>query len=127
MGLGPTTTLLQQLFEVDPLACPSCHGAMRLVAVITQTSVIDEILTHRRARTARDAHERVGGPVGARAVGDFALSRRIVDPPRLMLLSPRLIFRSPRLKFASPTFAFVTRQCGGMDLVAGCARATDQD
>ena len=28
--------LVQQIFEVDPLACPSCHGVMRLVAFITQ-------------------------------------------------------------------------------------------
>ena len=38
--------LLKQIFEVDPLACPSCHDAMRIVAFITQTSVIDQILTH---------------------------------------------------------------------------------
>jgi len=48
--------LLQQLFDVDPLACPSCHGAMRIVAFITQTSVIDQILTHLRARPAPAAH-----------------------------------------------------------------------
>ena len=28
--------LLQQIFEVDPLACPTCHGPMRVVAFITQ-------------------------------------------------------------------------------------------
>jgi hypothetical protein len=50
---------------------------MRLVAVITQTSVIDEILTHRRARTARDAHERVGGPVDAR---QSVLARSVISP-----------------------------------------------
>jgi hypothetical protein len=61
MGEGPTATLLQQLFEVDPLACPTCHGPMRLVAFITQTSVIDQILTHRRTRAASTAH------VGARS------------------------------------------------------------
>lgn len=27
--------LLQQIFEVDPLRCPTCHGAMRIVAFIT--------------------------------------------------------------------------------------------
>jgi len=58
--------LLQQLFEVDPLACPSCHGAMRLVAFLTQTPVIDQILTHLQTRTAREAHERVGGHAAAR-------------------------------------------------------------
>ena len=49
-------TLLQQIFEVDPLACPSCHGATRIVAFITQTSVIDQILTHLRIRASREAH-----------------------------------------------------------------------
>ena len=49
-------TLLQQIFEVDPLACPSCHGAMRIVAIITQTSVIDQILSHLRTHASREAH-----------------------------------------------------------------------
>jgi hypothetical protein len=44
MGEGPTAALLQQIFEVDPLAGPTCHGAMRIVACITQASVIDQIL-----------------------------------------------------------------------------------
>jgi hypothetical protein len=41
--------LLPQIFEVDPLACPTCHGTMRVVAFITQASVIDQILAHLRA------------------------------------------------------------------------------
>jgi hypothetical protein len=44
--------LLQQRFAVDPFACPTCHGAMRIVACITQTSVIAQILAHLRARPA---------------------------------------------------------------------------
>ena len=52
-------SLLQQIFEVDPLACPTCHGPMRVVAFLTQASVIDQILTHLRTRAAREAH---GGP-----------------------------------------------------------------
>ena len=50
MGEGPTAALLQQIFDVDPLACPSSHGAMRIVAFSTQGSVIDQILAHLRAR-----------------------------------------------------------------------------
>ena len=49
-------TLLQQIFEVDPLVCPTCHGPMRVVAFMTQTSVIDQILAHLRTRAAREAH-----------------------------------------------------------------------
>ena len=49
VGEGPTTALLQQLFALDPLTCPCCHSAMRLVACITRTSGIDQILTHRRS------------------------------------------------------------------------------
>jgi len=48
--------LLQQIFEVDPLACPTCQGAMRIVACITQASVINRILTHLRTRAAPAAH-----------------------------------------------------------------------
>ena len=42
--------LLQQIFEVDPLACPACHGAMRVVAFMSQASVIDQIRTPLRPR-----------------------------------------------------------------------------
>jgi hypothetical protein len=51
--------LLQQIFEVDPLACPTCRGPMRIIAFIPQGSVINQILAHLRTRAAREAH---GGP-----------------------------------------------------------------
>ena len=37
-------SLLQQIFEVDPLACPTCHGPLRVVAFITQASEVDACL-----------------------------------------------------------------------------------
>ncbi len=67
MGVGPAAALLQQMFEVDPLACPSCHSALRLVAGITQTSVIEQILTHLRARAFREAHAGPRSPPSTRA------------------------------------------------------------
>ena len=60
-------SLLQQIFAVDPLACPSCHGAMRIVAFITQRSVIDQILTHLRTRASREAHAGPRSPPSTRA------------------------------------------------------------
>jgi len=88
--------LLQQIFEVNPLACPSCHGAMRIVAFITQTSVIDRPwpppLT--AARTAPTAPVRAAGHAAAphavlarSAMAPYA--RRLVDRPRLKFLSGR--------------------------------------
>jgi len=38
------------------LCVPPRHGAMRLVSFITQVSVIDQILAHRRTRAATAAH-----------------------------------------------------------------------
>ena len=67
--------LLQQIFEVDPLACPSCHGVMRIVAFITQSSVIDQILTHLRTRAAREAHGGPRSPPSTRARTSRAPSR----------------------------------------------------
>jgi len=60
-------TLLQQIFEVDPLACPTCHGVMRIVACITEASVIDQILTHLRTRATRGAHAGPRSPPSTRA------------------------------------------------------------
>ncbi len=47
--------LLQQIVEVAPLQCRTCHGTMRIVSFITQASVIDQILTHLRTRAAAGA------------------------------------------------------------------------
>jgi hypothetical protein len=75
VGEGPTATLLQQIFEVDPLACPTCHGPMRVVACMTQASVIDQILTHRRTRAAREAHAGPRSPPSTRAPASQGQSR----------------------------------------------------
>ena len=62
MGISPTAALLQQIFEVDPLACPSGHGVMRLVSFITQSSVIDQILTPLRTRASTAVHTGARSP-----------------------------------------------------------------
>jgi hypothetical protein len=38
--------LIKQVYEVDPLVCPRCAGAMRIIAFIEQPEVIGKILTH---------------------------------------------------------------------------------
>ncbi|MDA1081673.1 MAG: transposase, partial [Gemmatimonadetes bacterium] len=67
--------LLQQIFEVDPLACPTCHGPMRVVAFITQASVIDRILAHLRTRAAREGHGGPRSPPSTRAPTSWGASR----------------------------------------------------
>ena len=48
--------LLRRIYEVDPLTCPACGGAMRILAFLTERAVIDRILEHLR-RTRADARE----------------------------------------------------------------------
>ena len=38
--------MIRQVYEVDPLHCPRCGGAMRVIAVIEQPDVIRQILEH---------------------------------------------------------------------------------
>lgn len=38
--------LLPKVYEVDPLICPRCGGAMKVIAVIEQPAVIRRILDH---------------------------------------------------------------------------------
>ncbi len=73
--------LLQQIFEVDPLACPTCHGAMRIVAFITQASVIDQILTHLRTRAAHATHADARSPPSTRAPRAGARHAPLARPP----------------------------------------------
>ncbi len=84
-------TLLQQIFEVDSLACPTCHGAMRIVAFITQTSVIDQILTHLRTRASRGAHAGPRSPPATRAPasrGAARAPRPFADAPPVTCVRP---------------------------------------
>ncbi len=38
--------LIQKIYEVDPLLCPKCGGAMRVISVIEEQAVIEKILKH---------------------------------------------------------------------------------
>ena len=38
--------LIQKIYEVDPLICPKCNGAMKIIAFIEDGDVIKKILKH---------------------------------------------------------------------------------
>jgi len=38
--------LIKKVYETDPLICPGCGGAMRIMAFIDQPEIIEKILTH---------------------------------------------------------------------------------
>jgi hypothetical protein len=38
--------LIQKIYDTDPLVCPKCHGVMRIISSIEDTSVIRDILEH---------------------------------------------------------------------------------
>jgi hypothetical protein len=42
--------LLRRVYEVDPLVCPRCGEAMRIIAFITEPKVVDTILRHLAAK-----------------------------------------------------------------------------
>jgi len=38
--------LIQKIYEVDPLTCPQCQGAMKLISIIDQPDTVKHILQH---------------------------------------------------------------------------------
>ncbi len=38
--------MIKKVYEADPLVCVRCGGAMRIIAFIDQSEVIEKILTH---------------------------------------------------------------------------------
>ncbi|MBN1850573.1 MAG: hypothetical protein JW932_18535 [Deltaproteobacteria bacterium] len=38
--------LIQKIYEVDPLTCPKCSGAMKVISVIENEAIIKKILKH---------------------------------------------------------------------------------
>ena len=81
--------VLQQIFEVDPLACPTCRGPMRIVAFLTQPSVIDQLLTHLRTRAATAAHADARSPPSTRGPSAPGATRRSAAAHRAHYVSPR--------------------------------------
>ena len=49
--------LLRRIYEVDPLVCPRCGDALKIVAVITDPVVVDRILSHRKKRELESPFE----------------------------------------------------------------------
>jgi hypothetical protein len=42
----PAIELIQKIYEVDPLTCPQCRGAMRVIAFIEDEAIVNKILKH---------------------------------------------------------------------------------
>jgi len=38
--------MIRKVYEVDPLTCPHCGGQMRVIAFLTDFSVVDRIINH---------------------------------------------------------------------------------
>jgi hypothetical protein len=38
--------MIRKVYEVDPMTCPKCGGAMKAVAFITEYAVVDRIIGH---------------------------------------------------------------------------------
>jgi hypothetical protein len=38
--------MIRKVYEVDPLRCPQCGGRMKIIAFITDYSVVDRIINH---------------------------------------------------------------------------------
>ena len=49
--------LLRKLFEVNPLVCGRCGATMRVIVVITDPRVVDEILRHVESGRGHDPFE----------------------------------------------------------------------
>jgi hypothetical protein len=54
--------LIQKIYEVDPLVCPKCQGAMRVISFIEDPSVIRDILNHLGLWLARARRPKIHGP-----------------------------------------------------------------
>ena len=62
-GRASWARLLRRIFEVDPLTCARCGAQMRVISVITEGTVIDQLLRHVRKK----AEELGDDPFDARA------------------------------------------------------------
>jgi hypothetical protein len=38
--------MIRKVYEVDPMLCPKCGGRMKVIAFLTDFSVVDRIIDH---------------------------------------------------------------------------------
>ena len=57
--------LIRRIYEVDPLVCPRCGGAMRIIAFITEPRVVRKILRHLEAQSVDPRAPPRGGSAAA--------------------------------------------------------------
>ena len=38
--------MIRKVYEVDPMVCPKCGGTMKVIAFLTDYSVVDKIIDH---------------------------------------------------------------------------------
>jgi len=38
--------MIRKVYEIDPMLCPECGGPMRIMAFLTDYSVVDKIINH---------------------------------------------------------------------------------
>jgi len=46
--------MIRKVYEVDPMVCPQCGGTMRIIAFLTDFSVVDRIINHLKLTFAAD-------------------------------------------------------------------------
>ena len=88
--------LIQKIYEVDPLVCPKCKGAMRIISSIEEPSVIRAILDHlglwlARARPPPKIHD---PPVCLQSTGRPA-APYIMDDVSQLPINDDHLYRDP--------------------------------
>jgi hypothetical protein len=51
--------MIRKVYEVDPLTCPRCGGAMRVVAFLTEHDVVDRIIEYLKLPLSPSAPRRL--------------------------------------------------------------------
>jgi hypothetical protein len=46
--------MIRKVYEVDPLLCPKCGGKMKVIAFLTDYSVVDRIINHLKVTFVAD-------------------------------------------------------------------------
>jgi hypothetical protein len=75
--------LIARIYEVFPLLCPNCGGPMRLIAFITHSADIRQILNHIGVESEPPAHQpgtraaAVGGDGAAQPAPDYEVEQRV--------------------------------------------------
>jgi len=73
--------MIRKVYEVDPMTCPKCGGAMNVVAFLMEDAVADRIIGHLKLTFVAERRPHIVAPCDCGDLGSVPLAQHLDHRP----------------------------------------------